>query len=53
MKIAIIGAGDVGGALAQALTTAGHDVVVSAANAEHARTLADKVGGAAAESNTR
>jgi len=51
MKVAIIGAGNVGSALAGAVTAAGHDVVVSAAHAEHARALAEKIGGAAAESN--
>jgi hypothetical protein len=51
MKVAIIGAGNVGGALAHAVTAAGHDVIVTAVNAEHARAIAEKVGGAAAESN--
>jgi|RhiMethySRZTD1v2_1073278.scaffolds.fasta_scaffold02068_23 8-hydroxy-5-deazaflavin:NADPH oxidoreductase len=51
MKVAIIGAGNVGGAVAQAVTAAGHEVVVSASHAQHAQALADKVGGAAAESN--
>jgi NADPH-dependent F420 reductase len=51
MKVAIIGAGNVGGALAQAVTAAGHDVTVTAVNPEHSRALAEKVGGVAAESN--
>ncbi|HEX6473788.1 MAG TPA: NADPH-dependent F420 reductase [Candidatus Limnocylindria bacterium] len=36
MRVAIIGVGNVGGALASALTNAGHDVVVAASNAEKA-----------------
>ena len=36
MRVAIIGVGNVGGALASALTDAGHDVVVAASNAEKA-----------------
>jgi NADPH-dependent F420 reductase len=51
MKVAIIGAGNVGSAVAQAVAAAGHDVVVTATRAEHARVLADKVGGTSAESN--
>jgi 8-hydroxy-5-deazaflavin:NADPH oxidoreductase len=36
MRIAVIGVGNVGGALASALTEAGHDVVVAASTAEKA-----------------
>ena len=36
VRVAIIGVGNVGGALASALTEAGHDVVVAASNAEKA-----------------
>lgn len=36
MRVAIIGVGNVGGALASALTDAGHDVVVAASKAETA-----------------
>jgi len=36
MRVAVIGVGNVGGALASALTEAGHDVVVAASNAEKA-----------------
>ena len=36
MRVAVIGVGNVGGALAAALTEAGHDVVVAASNAEKA-----------------
>jgi hypothetical protein len=48
MNVAIIGAGNVGGALARGLTRAGHSVVVTATDPEHARALADEVGGSAA-----
>lgn len=51
MKIAIIGAGNVGGGLATAATKAGHDVVLSAGDAAAARTTADAAGAAAATSN--
>lgn len=36
MRVAVIGVGNVGGALASALSDAGHDVVVAASNAEKA-----------------
>ena len=36
MRVAVIGVGNVGGALASALTEAGHDVVVAASNSEKA-----------------
>jgi predicted dinucleotide-binding enzyme len=36
MRVAVIGVGNVGGALASALTDAGHDVVVAASDAEKA-----------------
>jgi predicted dinucleotide-binding enzyme len=36
MRVAVIGVGNIGGALASALTDAGHDVVVAASNAEKA-----------------
>lgn len=51
MKIAIIGAGNVGGGLAAAAIKAGHDVVLSAGDAAAARTTADTTGAAAATSN--
>jgi len=51
MKIAIIGAGNVGGGLATAATKAGHDVVLSAGDAAAARITADAAGAAAATSN--
>jgi 8-hydroxy-5-deazaflavin:NADPH oxidoreductase len=51
MKIAIIGAGNVGGGLAAAASTAGHDVVVSAATAGSARDTAAKTGARSALGN--
>jgi predicted dinucleotide-binding enzyme len=36
MRVAVIGVGNIGGALASAFTDAGHDVVVAASNAEKA-----------------
>jgi hypothetical protein len=52
MKIAVIGAGNVGTALARAAATAGYEVVVSAVDPEHARAVADRVGGVSAPSNS-
>jgi NADPH-dependent F420 reductase len=51
MRIAVLGAGNVGGALSKALVTAGHEVVISAANAEHAEEAARAAGCRAAASN--
>jgi len=51
MQIAIIGAGNVGRALASSLTHAGHDVTVSAAHPEHATEAAAQTGARAATSN--
>jgi NADPH-dependent F420 reductase len=51
MRIAIIGAGNVGKALAKAAAAAGHDVVVSATDPDHARAAAEPAGGTAAGSN--
>ena len=51
MQIAIIGAGNVGRALAASLTRAGHDVTVSAAHPEHAREAAAEPGATAAPNN--
>lgn len=51
MKIAIIGAGNVGSALARAIARAGHAVTISSSKAEDARELAEEVGGSAAGSN--
>jgi 8-hydroxy-5-deazaflavin:NADPH oxidoreductase len=52
VKIAVIGAGNVGKALAGSMQRAGHDVVVSASTPESAQKAADEVGVRAAESNT-
>jgi 8-hydroxy-5-deazaflavin:NADPH oxidoreductase len=51
MKIAIIGAGNVGSQLATAAVTAGHDVILTAANPENAASVARDVGATAASSN--
>ncbi len=51
MRIAIIGSGNVGSALAAAATKAGHDVTLSASEAESAREAAAKVGARSADSN--
>jgi predicted dinucleotide-binding enzyme len=44
MQIAVIGAGNVGRALASSLTRAGHDVTISAAHPEHATEAAAEAG---------
>lgn len=51
MKIAILGAGNVGRALATASVTAGHQVTLSAAHGDSAARLAAEIGAAAAASN--
>src|SRR4051794_21677169 len=51
MQIAIIGAGNVGTALASSLTRAGHDVTIAAAHPEHAQDVAAKTGATAARTN--
>jgi 8-hydroxy-5-deazaflavin:NADPH oxidoreductase len=51
MKIAIIGAGNVGRALATSLTRAGHDVTITAAHPEHAVEAAGQTGATAGTSN--
>jgi predicted dinucleotide-binding enzyme len=51
MRIAVIGAGNVGGGFTRAAVAAGHDVVVAAAHPEKAQALAAEVGAQAAESN--
>ena len=48
MKTAIIGAGNVGKALAGSFVRAGHGVTLSAAHADHARVAADATGAQAA-----
>ena len=51
MQIAIIGAGNVGRALATSLTRAGHDVTVAAAHPDRAREAAQASGATAAETS--
>lgn len=51
MKIAVIGAGNVGASLARAAVSAGHSVTISAASAEKAAQVAEGVGAVAAPSN--
>ena len=51
MKVAIIGAGNVGKALAASITRAGHAVTIAAKHPENARAAADAVGASPAESN--
>ena len=51
MRIAVIGAGNVGGGFSRAAVAAGHDVVISAAHPEKAQALASEVGAQAAETN--
>jgi predicted dinucleotide-binding enzyme len=51
MQIAIIGAGNVGRALATSLTRAGHDVTITAENPEHAAEAASQSGATAGTSN--
>ena len=51
MRIAIIGVGNVGSALAAASTVAGHDVTVSAASSDHAQEVAASTGAQAATTN--
>jgi NADPH-dependent F420 reductase len=52
MKVAIIGAGNVGKALATSITRAGHDVTLAAKNPAHAEAAAREVGANAARSST-
>jgi 8-hydroxy-5-deazaflavin:NADPH oxidoreductase len=52
VKIAIIGAGNVGTALASSMTRAGHEVSIAATHHEHAEAAATAAGAVAAESNT-
>jgi 8-hydroxy-5-deazaflavin:NADPH oxidoreductase len=51
MRIAIIGAGNVGGGFARAAVAAGHEVVLSATHAEKAEAVAAQSGARAAASN--
>lgn len=47
MRIAILGAGNVGGALAAAAVAAGHEVTISAATPVHAQAAAENAGAGA------
>ena len=49
MKIAVIGAGNVGSAVARAVTRAGHSAVVAASDPDHARSVAEQVGATATD----
>jgi 8-hydroxy-5-deazaflavin:NADPH oxidoreductase len=51
MRIAIIGAGNVGGGFARAAVAAGHEIVLSATHAEKADAVAAQSGARAAASN--
>ena len=51
MKVTIIGAGNVGKALATSITHAGHDVTIAAKDSENARAAADAIGTSSADSN--
>ena len=51
MKVAIIGAGNVGKALTASFTRAGHDVTIAAAHPEHAREAASALGASAAKTS--
>src|SRR5215218_5144987 len=51
MRIAVIGAGNVGGGFSRVAVAAGHDVVIAAAHPEKAQAVAAEVGAQAAESN--
>lgn len=51
MKVAIIGAGNVGKALGGSVVRAGHDVVITASTPEHARAAAEQIGAQAADTN--
>jgi predicted dinucleotide-binding enzyme len=52
MQIAIIGAGNVGRALATSLTKAGHDVTITAEHPENAASAANDTGATAGTNNT-
>jgi NADPH-dependent F420 reductase len=51
MRVAIIGAGNVGRALATSFTRSGHEVIVTAHDPAHARAVARDTGALAGESN--
>jgi predicted dinucleotide-binding enzyme len=51
MEVAIVGVGNVGGALARTLSSAGHDVIVTASTSSEAEALAKEVRGQSLGSN--
>lgn len=51
MEVAIVGTGNVGSALARTLSSAGHDVIVTATTSSEAEALAKEVGGQSLGSN--
>ena len=51
MKIGIIGAGNVGAALAKGLTRAGHEVAITSRSGSTAREVAEKTGASAVDGN--
>ena len=51
MKVTIIGAGNVGKALATSVTNAGHDVTIAARDSGNARAAADAIGTSSADTN--
>jgi predicted dinucleotide-binding enzyme len=51
MKVAIIGSGNVGKALGGSVARAGHDVVITASDPEHARAAAEQIGATPADTN--
>lgn len=51
MKVAIIGAGNVGKALATSITRAGHDVTIAARDPQHAVAAGQETGATPADSN--
>lgn len=51
MNVAIIGTGNVGGALARTLSSAGHQIVVTSTTLDEAEALANEVGGRSVRSN--
>lgn len=52
MKVAIIGAGNVGKALGTSITRAGHDVTISARHPENAESAAREIGATPARNNS-
>jgi 8-hydroxy-5-deazaflavin:NADPH oxidoreductase len=51
MKVAIIGAGNVGKALATSINRAGHDVTLTSKDPEHAQAAAEEIGVTSADTN--